>query len=75
MSKTAYLEKQPDVPSTQRDEEASNKVGTTPQATKVFTHRKSAKKSMHKDHHGETKTLRNVLFAIRKNVKKDVLYH
>ena len=53
----AYLEKQPDFPSTQKDEEASNKVGTTPQATKVFAHRKSAKKSMHKDRHGETKIL------------------
>ena len=44
--KTEHLEKQPDVPSTQKDEgeEASNMVGNTPQATKVFTHRKGARK-------------------------------
>ena len=38
--KIEYLEKQPDVPSTQKDEgeEASDMVGTTPQATKVYTH-------------------------------------
>ena len=44
--KTECLEKQPDVPSTQKDEgeEASNIVGTTPQAAKVYTHHKSARK-------------------------------
>ena len=44
--KTEHLEKQPDVPSTKKDEgeEASNMVGNTPQATKVFTHRKGARK-------------------------------
>ena len=43
--KTEYLEKQPNIPSTQKDEgEASNTVGTISQATKVFTHRKSARK-------------------------------
>ena len=41
-----YLDKQPDVLSTQKDEgEASNLVCTTPQAAKVFAHRKSARKT------------------------------
>ena len=46
--KTEYLQKQPDVPSTQKGKrkEASNMVGTTPLPTKAFAHHKSARKKV-----------------------------
>ena len=75
--KTEYLAKQSDVPPTQKDEaeEASNMVGTTPQATKVFAHRKSARKKYAYSSSWKDKDLMKCIICDEEKHKKGVLYH
>ena len=75
--KTEYLEEQPDVPSTRKDEgeEASNMVGTTTQTSKVFTNRKSARKKYAYTPPWKDKDLMKCIICDEEKRKKDVIYH